>query len=240
MCFFAAGFLPALLVLRELLIYHGLILPQSVHLMNYALLLSQKVGNSNWLLSRAGVWGVPIVVFVETGLFFGFFLPGDSMLIASGILGAFGYVNLSLLIPLSIFAAIGGDQLNYVIGRQSHEVLANRFQFVRNNLQRASKFYSKHGGRVILFTRFLPVVRGFAPAVAGAARMNYSKFTLYNVTGGILWVMSMTVTGYFVGTIIPNVASYAYSVIGAVTVASSLSSMLVWSWQRMNRKSTQF
>jgi membrane-associated protein len=153
------------------------------------------------------------------------------------MLGALGYVNLGLLIPLSILAAISGDQLNYVIGHQSHAVLANRFQFIRSNLLRTNEFYSKHGGRVIVLARFLPIVRTFAPAAAGAARMNYSKFTLYNVAGAILWVMTMTITGYFIGVIVPNVADYVYSVIAVILAASLLSSVLVWFWHRIARVS---
>jgi len=156
------------------------------------------------------------------------------------MLGALGYVNLGLLIPLSILAAISGDQLNYVIGHQSHAVLANRFQFIRSNLLRTNEFYSKHGGRVIVLARFLPIVRTFAPAAAGAARMNYSKFTLYNVAGAILWVMTMTITGYFIGVIVPNVADYVYSVIAVILAASLLSSVLVWFWHRTARLSETY
>jgi len=235
----AASFLPTLLVLTELLLYHGfgLALSQNMHVLSVSLPGSRAVMNPNLILRWGGTWAVPAVLFIETGLFFGFFLPGDSLLIACGMLGAVGQVNLGLLIPLSIFAAIGGDQLNYAIGHQSHEALANRFQFVRNNMIRASEFYSKHGGRVIVLARFLPVVRTFAPAAAGAARMNYSKFTFYNVTGGILWVMSMTVTGYFVGAIIPNVTGYVYSAIAVIITTSLLTSVLVWFWQRNQRVS---
>jgi membrane-associated protein len=238
--FFAASFLPALLTLREMLIYHafGLTLSQTVRILNDALLLSKNIVNSNWILSWGGIWSVPVIVFVETGLFFGFFLPGDSLLIASGVLGAIGYVNLGLLIPLSILAAIGGDQLNYAIGHESQEALANRFQFVRNNLLRASEFYSKHGARVIVLARFVPVIRTFAPAAAGVARMNYSKFTLYNVCGGILWVTTLSVTGYFIGVIIPNFAKYSYPVILTIIAISWMPSMLIWFRQRKLDKAT--
>jgi membrane-associated protein len=184
------------------------------------------------MLRWGGTWGVPAVIFVETGLFFGFFLPGDSLLIASGVLGSAGQLNLILLIPLTTLAAIAGDQLSYFVGHQSGEALANRFQFVRTNLERASAFYAKHGGKAIVLARFVPVIRTFAPAVAGAARMNYFAFVSYNIAGGVLWVMSMTLTGYFVGSMIPNVAEYLQLIIVVVVLVSVAPSIILWAWKR--------
>lgn len=175
---------------------------------------------------------MPAVIFVETGLFFGFFLPGDSLLVAAGVLGSAGEVNLILLIPLTALAAIAGDQLNYLIGHRSGEALASRFRFIRMNLERARAFYAKHGGKAILLARFVPVIRTFAPAVAGAARMNYLRFVLYNIAGGVLWVMSMTLAGYFVGSIIPKITEYLDLVIAVVIVTSVLPSILLWVLRR--------
>ena len=232
----AVSVLPALLVVRELLFYYPFGLTGSL-LMIYRTLNGfyfawQSLLNPALMLRWGGTWGVPAVIFVETGLFFGFFLPGDSLLIASGVLGSAGQLNLILLIPLTTLAAIAGDQLSYFVGHQSGEALANRFQFVRTNLERASVFYAKHGGKAIVLARFVPVIRTFAPAVAGAARMNYFAFVSYNIAGGVLWVVSMTLTGYFVGSMIPNIAEYLQLVIVVVVLVSVAPSIILWAWKR--------
>jgi len=232
----AVSVLPALLVVRELLFYYPFGLTGALlaiyTTVNGFYFASQSYLNPAFLIRWGGTWGVPAIVFVETGLFFGFFLPGDSLLVASGILGSAGQLNLVLLIPLTILAAIVGDQLSYFIGHQSGEVLADRFQFVRTNLERASAFYARHGGKAIVLARFVPVIRTFAPAVAGAARMNYFAFVLYNITGGVLWVLSMTLTGYFLGRMVPNIAEYLQLVIVVVVLVSVLPSIILWAWKR--------
>ena len=226
--FFAASLIPAVFVVRELLIYSLGSTSDALRVLNNFVVFLSSAVNPTLILRWGGTWGVPTVIFVETGLFFGFFLPGDSLLVAAGVLGSIGNVDLGLLILLSILAAISGDQLSYAIGRQSGEALAGRFRFVRDNLQRASEFYAKHGGKAIVLARFVPVVRTFAPAVAGAARMHYSKFVFYNVTGGTLWVLSMTLAGFLVGRIIPNVTEYLYLVIAFVVLVSQLPSIILW------------
>lgn len=224
--FFAASFLPAILVVRELLVYHifGVALPNVVGILTNVVLVLRTIMNPTLLLGRGSSWVVPVVIFVETGLFFGFFLPGDSLLLTVGVLGAIGYVDLTSLIPFSILAAIVGDQLGYAIGRRSGEVLVHRYRFVHDNVQRASEFYAKHGGKAIVLARFVPVVRTFAPVVAGAAGMRYSRFTISNVAGGALWVTSVTLAGYFVGSHVPKVAHY----LDPLIVIVILTSPLVW------------
>jgi membrane-associated protein len=232
----AVSIFPALLVARQLLVYLPLGLTGAfltvLHTLNGFLFASGSLVNPTLILRWGGTWGVPAVIFVETGLFFGFFLPGDSLLVAAGVLGSAGEVNLILLIPLTALAAIAGDQLNYLIGHRSGEALASRFRFIRMNLERARAFYAKHGGKAILLARFVPVIRTFAPAVAGAARMNYLRFVLYNIAGGVLWVMSMTLAGYFVGSIIPKITEYLDLVIAVVIVTSVLPSILLWVLRR--------
>jgi len=235
---FIASFLPAILVADKLLDYQGLV--SSNFLLNilssFVLVLKGTV-NPALILGRRGVWVVPLVIFVETGLFFGFFLPGDSLLLTVGVLGYFGHVDLPLLIPLSILAAILGDQLGYAIGRRSGQVLANRYRFARDNMERASKFYSKHGGKAIMFARFVPVIRTFAPVVAGAAGMRYSRFTISNIAGGALWVVSVTLVGYFAGGYIPHVREYLSPLLLVVLIASPLVWILTWLWGRTEQKS---
>lgn len=235
---FAASFLPAILVVRELLVYHifGVALPNVVGVLTNVVLVLRTIMNPTLLLGRGSSWVVPVVIFVETGLFFGFFLPGDSLLLTVGVLGAVGHVDLTSLILFSILAAIAGDQLGYAIGRRSGEVLVLRYRFVHDNVQRASEFYAKHGGKAIVLARFVPVVRTFAPVVAGAAGMRYSRFTISNVAGGTLWVTSVTLAGYFVGSHVPMVAHYLDPLIVIVILTSPLVWMSAWLWRRTKKR----
>jgi len=153
-----------------------------------------------------------------------------------GVLGYFGHVDLPLLIMLSILAAIAGDQLGYTIGRQSGQVLVSRYRFVHDNMQRATEFYSKHGGKAIIFARFVPVVRSFAPVVAGAAGMSYSRFTISNITGGMLWILSVTLAGYFVGGHIPHASEYLSPLLLIVILGSPLVWMFTWLWGRTKQR----
>jgi membrane-associated protein len=231
---FVASFLPAILVVRELLLYSalGVTAPDSLRTLTNFASLVKAVVNPASLLGRGGIWVVPVVVFLETGLFFGFFLPGDSLLLTVGVLGAFGQVDLSLLIPLSIAGAIIGDQLGYATGHRLGAALSYRYQFVDQNIGRASEFYAKYGGKAIVLARFVPVVRTFAPIVAGAARMGYSKFSVFNIVGGILWVVGVTSAGYLIGSHAPVVAGYLDPLILAVIITSPLVWMLTWIWGR--------
>jgi len=235
--FLIASFLPAIVVVRELLIYRvlGVSLPNVVGALTGFVLVFRDIVNPTMLLGRRGVWVVPVVIFVETGLFFGFFLPGDSLLLTVGVLGSAGYVDLATLIPFTILGALLGDQLSYAIGRRSGEALADRYQFVRDNVQRASEFYSTYGGKAIVLARFVPVVRTFAPLVAGAAEMSYTRFTISNFAGGALWVISVMLAGYFVGSLAPAVTSYLNPLILVVILTSPLVWIIAWIWGRTNK-----
>jgi len=186
------------------------------------------------LLRFAGLTGVVVIVFVETGLFIGFFLPGDSLLVTAGIMAAAGYLDLSWLIPLTILAAIVGDQVNYAIGYQAGKALMSRYERFRPHLERAHAFYEKHGAKTIVLARFVPIVRTFAPAVAGAARMNYRTFVTYNIVGGVVWVLSTTLTGYFLGRAIPHIDRYLHLIIAIVVFLSILP--ILREWRRERRK----
>jgi membrane-associated protein len=144
------------------------------------------------------------IVFSETGLLVGFFLPGDSLLFAAGFLASQGVFDLFILIVTLCFAAIVGDAVNYYLGLQleEHVFEKGRMRFVKHShLIAAREFYEKHGGVAIILARFVPLVRTFTPFVAGIARMSYRQFAVYNIIGGIGWVLSMTVAGYFLGNI---------------------------------------
>jgi len=184
--------------------------------------------NVRELIQWGGIIGITGIVFVETGLFFGFFLPGDSLLVTAGILAAAGQLDIVWLLIFPTIAAIAGDQTGYIIGRTAGNALAERYPKFRTQLDRAHAFYEKHGTKTIVIARFVPIVRTFVPAVAGAAKMRYRSFVVFNIIGGILWVFSTTLLGYGVGSVIPNVDKYLHLVIGVVIFLSLIPVMLEW------------
>jgi len=154
------------------------------------------------LVLLGGLSAITAIVFAETGLMIGFFLPGDSLLVTAGVFAASGHLNIWTLNVLAIAAAILGDTVGYWVGRQAGPALfarpRSRF-FNPKHLKRAHDFYKKHGGKTIILARFMPIVRTFAPVVAGMGQMNYRRFLSFNVFGGLLWVISMTFIGYYLG-----------------------------------------
>ncbi len=186
------------------------------------------------IIRWGGLAGIVTIVFIETGLFIGFFLPGDSLLVTAGIMAAAGYLDLRWLIPLTILAAIIGDQVNYAIGYRAGMALMSRYERFRPHLERAHAFYEKHGAKTIVLARFVPIVRTFAPAVAGAARMNYRTFVTYNIVGAFVWVLGTTLTGYFLGRAIPHIDRYLHLVIAIVVFLSILP--ILREWRRERRK----
>jgi membrane-associated protein len=145
-----------------------------------------------------------VVVFSETGLLLGFFLPGDSLLFTVGVVAGAGQLNIALIIALLSVAAVVGDGVGYYLGRRAGRGVFNRPDsriFKREHLVRTQAFYEKHGGKTIIIARFVPIIRTFAPFVAGVAEMNYAKFLSYNIFGGIGWVTSVTLLGYSLGSI---------------------------------------
>ncbi|OAI40566.1 hypothetical protein AYO38_05690 [bacterium SCGC AG-212-C10] len=175
------------------------------------------------LIDTVGYTGLFIIIFAETGLLIGFFLPGDSLLITAGLVAQRGHLNIWILIPLLIVAAIAGDATGFQIGKQMGPKLFRRDDsrfFKKHHLLRAQEFYEKHGGKTIVLARFLALVRTFAPTVAGAAKMPYPKFALYNVFGGVLWVVSMLLTGYWVGSKVPNLEVFFLGLLAVVVGVS--------------------
>ncbi len=174
-------------------------------------------------------WGGPllvcIIVFIETGFFVGFFLPGDSLLVTAGILAAAGYLNIWTLVPMAIACAIAGDQLGYWIGHHAGQALYSRpdsFIFKRRHLEHAHEFYERYGGKTIILARYVPIVRTFCPPVAGAAHMTYRAYFLYDIVGGALWVGSMMFGGYGVGKLMPGLGDRIHYVIIVVVFLSLL------------------
>ena len=184
------------------------------------------------LIHWGGIVGITGVVFTETGLFFGFFLPGDSLLVTAGILAAAGQLDIAWLLLFPTLAAIAGDQTGYVIGRSAGDALADRYPKFRTQLDRAHEFYDKYGTKTVVIARFVPIIRTFVPAVAGAARMRYRSFVIYNIVGGTLWVFSTTLLGYGVGRVVPNIDKYLHLVIGIVIFLSLIPIILEWNKHR--------
>lgn len=160
------------------------------------------------LITKASYIGLFAIVFAESGLFFGFFLPGDSLLFTAGLLCSTAapkgepILNVVVLIPLLFVGAVLGDTVGYWFGAKTGPLLFKRedtLLFKRRHLLKAKTFYEKHGGKTITLARFVPIIRTFAPIVAGAAEMHYRRFLVYNLVGGLGWTAGMTLLGYFLG-----------------------------------------
>ena len=170
--------------------------------MEYFKQLFHSLTDVETLVRVGGLTAMTIIVFAETGLMIGFFLPGDSLLVTAGVFAARGNLSIWALNGLLIAAAIIGDTVGYWIGRRAGEALFTRPKslfFRPQHLRRAHDFYEKHGGKTIILARFMPIVRTFAPVVAGMGKMEYRRFLSFNVIGGVAWVVSMTLIGYFLG-----------------------------------------
>jgi membrane-associated protein len=191
------------------------------------------------LIRLVGFYGLIAIVFAETGLLIGFFLPGDSLLIIAGVFAGQGHYNIVTLNIVLIIAAIAGDATGYAIGKRTGKALYSRpdsFLFRKEHLRLTQEFYDRHGGKTIIFARFMPIVRTFAPVVAGVAEMGYARFAAYNVIGGIAWVTSCTVGGYLLGEYIE---SRIHLVVGVIIVVSLLPPGIAWLRSRMvARKAT--
>jgi len=170
----------------------------------------------------AWVYGLMfLIVFCETGLVVTPFLPGDSLLFAAGALAASGRMNIGLLIGLLTLAAIVGDSVNYWIGRTTGEGLQQRYPRLirREHLDKTHAFFERYGGKTIIIARFVPIVRTFAPFVAGAGHMTYVRFMTYNVVGGILWVVLCSLAGYFFGNLKVVQENFSLVILGIIVVS---------------------
>lgn len=154
------------------------------------------------LIETVGYVGLIFIIFAESGLFFGFFFPGDSLLLTAGLLASRGILDIRILIPTLFIAAVLGDNVGYWFGAKTGPRIftrPNSLLFRRENLLKAHAFYEKHGGKTITLARWVPVIRTFAPIVAGAASMNYRRFIIFNLIGALAWAIGMTVLGYTLG-----------------------------------------
>lgn len=185
--------------------------------------------NVKGLIEWGGTLLVCVIVFIETGFFVGFFLPGDSLLVTAGVFAATGQLHLAELLLLVPLCAIVGDQVGYWIGRKAGQALYRRedsLVFRKRHLERAHDFYKRYGGKTVILARFVPVVRTFCPPVAGAALMPYGRYFAFDVMGGILWVGSTILGGFFLGSMIPNIDKRIHYVIAAVIFLSILPAII--------------
>jgi len=183
------------------------------------------------LIRIVGQYGLPLIIFAETGLLLGFFLPGDSLLITAGLFAARGDLSLPTLLATLIPAAIIGNATGYAIGKRTGKALYSRpdsLLFRREHLKMTHEYYERHGGKTIIIAQFAPILRTFAPVVAGVAEMGYRKFASYNVIGAILWITSMTLGGYLLGNVIPDIDKRIDLVIMVVIGVSLLPAIIAW------------
>ncbi|HLQ00007.1 MAG TPA: VTT domain-containing protein [Candidatus Limnocylindria bacterium] len=181
------------------------------------------------LIRWGGTFLICFIVFIETGFFVGFFLPGDSLLVTAGVFAGAGHLPIGTLLTLVTLCAITGDQLGYWIGRSAGNALYRRedsFFFRRSHLRRAHDFYEKYGGKTVILARFVPIIRTFCPPVAGAAQMPYTRYLTYDIFGGIFWVGSMILGGYLLGRSVPNINQRIHWVILFVVFLSILPAII--------------
>ena len=191
------------------------------------------------LVQAGGYVGLSIIVFVETGLMIGFFLPGDSLLVTAGLFAAKGDLNIFVLNALLITCAILGDATGYYIGKKMGPALFRREDsmfFKKKHLIATQEFYERHGGKTIIIARFVPIIRTFAPVVAGVAGMPYRKFAVFNIVGGIGWVVSMTMIGYTLVKAFPGIEEHIEIVIIVVIFLSILPGIIEFAKARMRAR----
>lgn len=175
------------------------------------------------LVQTAGYAGLTALIFAETGLFIGFFLPGDSVMVSAGLFAQRGYLSIGLLGSLLTAASIIGDSTGYWIGRATGPRMFRRedsLLFKRRHLIAAHEFYERHGGKAVIIARFMPVIRAFAPVVAGIGEMPYSRYVMFSIAGSVLWVWSMLLLGYSLGRYVPGVASHIDIVVVLIVLVS--------------------
>jgi membrane-associated protein len=205
--------------------------------------LFHQLTNVRELVRVGGYVGLTAIIFAETGLLVGFFLPGDSLIVTAGLLSAqpqFG-LNVYLLGVLLTVAAIIGNTVGYAIGRASGPRLFTRddsLLFKKKHLYRAQDFYQKHGGKTLVIARFMPIVRTFVPVVAGLGNMPLKAYTAYNVLGAIAWIWSMLFIGHFLGRMVPGIDKHIEPMILVIIALSLLPGLISWRRERAKASAT--
>jgi membrane-associated protein len=185
--------------------------------------------NPTFIIQIAGIIGVIAITFAESGLFFGFFLPGDSLLFTAGLFASQGYLHFWILYVGCLLAAILGDSVGYTFGKKVGPALFTKDEslfFNRKHVERAQNFYTQHGKKTIILARFIPVVRTFAPIVAGIGNMPYRTFLTYNVIGGFVWVTGFLGLGYLLGATVPGIDKYLHYIVVAIIIVSVIPTVI--------------
>jgi membrane-associated protein len=193
--------------------------------------LFHRLSNLPELVQWAGLFGLAAIIFSETGLLIGVFLPGDSLLVTAGLLAARGYLNVYALAPLLTVAAICGNSVGYFIGRATGPRIFSRENslfFNKKHAIRAHQFYEKHGRKTIVLAQFMPIIRTFGPVVAGVGGMKFRTFITFNIMGAVLWIWSMVAIGYFLGSYIPGIDQHIEIVVAIVVFISLLPGLISW------------
>ena len=175
------------------------------------------------LIPALGYIGITAIIFAESGLLIVFFLPGDSLLFTAGFLASQHIFDIKILTILSFIAAVLGDSVGYLFGQKVGKKLFQRKDsliFHKDHLIKARQFYEKHGKKTIVLARFLPIIRTFAPIVAGMGDMKYSVFIVFNIVGGMIWAVGLTLAGYFLGNLIPDVDTYLFPIVIGIIMLS--------------------
>ncbi len=175
------------------------------------------------LIEAFGTLGLFAIVFAESGILAGFFLPGDSLLFTAGLLASEGVLNYPIIVTGCFVAAVAGDQVGYLIGRRYGPALFRRPDsrfFHKRNVDRARAYFDEHGSKTVVLARFIPVVRTFTPVVAGVGQMDYRKFVTFNVIGGFLWAVGVTTLGFLLGEVVPDIERYLLPMIMVIVVVS--------------------
>lgn len=178
-----------------------------------------------FIVNVLGLIGVAGVIFAETGLFFGFFLPGDSLLFTAGIFASRGIIDIYALLFLGFIMAVLGDSTGYTFGKKIGPAIFKKedsWLFSKKRIKQAQDFYEKHGKKTIILARFVPIVRTFAPILAGVGNMPYRVFLKYNIIGGFIWIFGVSLLGYFFGKFIPGVDKYLIPIIALIIAISFL------------------
>ncbi len=183
-----------------------------------------QITNPREIIETLGLVGVIVIIFLETGVFFGFFFPGDSLLFTAGFLASQGYISFPLLLVGTFIAGVIGDSFGYAFGKKLGPKLFSKEDsvfFNKKHILKAQDFYNKYGKKTIILARFMPIVRTFAPIVAGIGKMEYRTFVIYNILGGFLWTWSMLWLGYGLGALIPDPDKYVLPVVIIIILVSA-------------------
>jgi membrane-associated protein len=204
----------------------------------------QNLTDAQSILSNGGFYLLLIVVFAETGLFFGFFLPGDYLLFLAGVLSAAGIIAVPIhVLVLSLIAAgVLGNFAGYWFGYRTGPVLFKKqdsFFFKKRYITVAEEFYDKYGGMALILGRFFPIVRTFAPIFAGIVKVDFKKFTLYNIIGSVGWVTTLTLTGYFLGRRFPQLKDYLQYVVLGLIIITTIPLIIAFVRKKLNKASNE-